>query len=46
VPVDLRRNRDLADARRASQEMVGHLGEVLEAWPALADAAREITSTG
>ena len=42
VPRDLREGRGADAARRLSQELIGRFGELLEAWPAIVDAARRL----
>jgi len=46
VPRDLRHGRDAEEARRLSQELVARFGELLEAWPAIAAAARRLRANG
>jgi hypothetical protein len=46
VPRDLQDVRGADAARRLSQELVGRFGQLLEAWPAIADAARRLRAQG
>lgn len=46
VPTDLRVRHDVADARRLSQELVVKFGELLDAWPAVVDAATRLSLAG
>jgi len=46
VPRDLRHGRDVDQARRLGQELVGKFGQLLEAWPTIVAAARHLRVTG
>jgi hypothetical protein len=46
VPRDLRDGRDADAARGLGQELVGKFGELVEAWPAMADAATRLRENG
>jgi len=46
VPIDLRRGREIEEARRLSQELVAKFGELLEAWPAIVAAAGRLRMNG
>jgi hypothetical protein len=46
VPRDLRSDGDIEQARRVSQELVGKFGELLEAWPTIVAASRQLALNG
>jgi len=46
VPRDLRREHDVEDVRRLSQDLVAKFGELLEAWPTIVAAARRLRANG
>ena len=46
VPRDLRAGRDVNATRQLSQELIAKFGELLEAWPAMVDAAKRLRAKG
>jgi hypothetical protein len=46
VPRDLRAGRNIDEARRLSKELVGKFGQLLEAWPTLVAASRQLALNG